>query len=468
MVSCEGNSLTVAKRGPWRDRWVSWGSVVALFAGVAVGQWLHSNGGSAEGWAAAGDLILIRPLMLVVMPLVLVSVITGVTSIGSPSRLGLLGGAAIVYYTATMIVACTLGAFLVTWVDPGGGVSPEVAKDLLAEGSSALSSNPSLAPRIQSGEAEGLSGAWLNIIRQVVPGNPFAEMANGRPLGIIGFALLIGAALAVACDRIPAARMARDAINGVYEALLVAVQWIIVLLPIGAFCLVVSTVARTGLTEFSGPIAKYMGVVVLGLLTHALIVLPIVARVGGVGRPWQFMYRCRAALGTAFVTSSSSATLPVTLEAGVEAGASRRATNFVCPLGSTVNMDGTALYEAVAVVFLFQFMGIELGMQELVVVVVTATLAAIGAASIPSAGLVTMVLVIGAVNTSLADPSKALPLGAIGLILGVDRILDMLRTSVNVWGDLVGARMLTPLAPDDDASSQSVPAAHAGTDAAAA
>ncbi len=423
--------------------------MAALGAGVAVGQWLHGNGGSADGWAAAGDLILIRPLMLVVMPLVLVSVIAGVTSIGSPSRLGLLGGASLIFYLATMILACTLGASLVTILDPGAGVAPDVARDLLADGTTALSSNPSLAPRIQSGEAEGLSGAWLNILRQVVPGNPFAEMANGRPLGIIGFALLVGAALAVACDRVPAARIARDTINGIYEALLVAVRWIITLLPIGAFCLVVATVTRTGLTEFSGPIAKYMGVVALGLLIHAFILLPLVARLGGVAHPWAFMHRCRAALGTAFVTSSSSATLPVTLETSVEAGASRRATNFVCPLGATVNMDGTALYEAVAVVFLFQFMGIELGMQELVVVVITATLAAIGAAGIPSAGLVTMVLVIGAVNTSLADPAKALPLGAIGLILGVDRILDMLRTSVNVWGDLVGARLLTPLAPDE-------------------
>ncbi len=451
-------------RVTWRDRWVSWGSLAALVAGVAVGQWLHVGGASSEGWAAAGDLILIRPLMLVVMPLVLVSVIAGVTSIGSPSRLGLLGGASVVYYLATMIAACTLGACLVTLFDPGAGVSAEVAGELLTDGNAALTASPALAPRMQSGEAEGLSGAWLNILRQVVPGNPFAEMANGRPLGIIGFALLVGTALAVACERIPSARIARDSINGLYEALLLAVRWIVVLLPIGAFCLVVATVARTGLTEFTGPIAKYMGVVALGLLIHAFIVLPIVARLGGVARPWRFMHRCRAALGTAFVTSSSSATLPVTLETCVEAGASRRATNFVCPLGATVNMDGTALYEAVAVVFLFQFMGIELGAPELVVVVVTATLAAIGAAGIPSAGLVTMVLVIGAVNTSLADPAKALPLGAIGIILGVDRILDMLRTSVNVWGDMVGARLLTPLAPDEAPADLT----QAGTAAAAA
>jgi Na+/H+-dicarboxylate symporter len=152
---------------------------------------------------------------------------------------------------------------------------------------------------------------------------------------------------------------------------------------------------------------------------------------------------------TAFGTDSSSATLPVTIQtAEVEGGCSKRASNFVLPLGSTINMDGTALYEAVAVVFLFQLYGIHLDFTQLIVVVLTATLAAIGAAGVPSAGIVMMVIVITAVNKSLGDPSKALPVEAIGVIIAVDRIIDMCRTTVNVWGDAIGAKIITQIAPD--------------------
>lgn len=428
---------------------MSWGSAFALLGGAACGEWLHRTGGSAEVWAMAGDLILVRPLMLVVLPLILVSVVSGVTSIGNPARLGLLGGATIVYFVATMVAAGALGIVLVTLVGPGTGVDHAQAQAMLNQGMSTFESNQTLASRATEGEAAGLAGAWVNILRQLIPTNPFGELVAGRPLGVIGFALLLGAALAVAADRVPAARVARDVVNGVFEALIIAVRWILILLPIGAFCLVVSIVARTGLADFGGPLAKYMAVVLGGLFLHAFVVLPMLLLLGGCSRPWAYLYRCRDALGTAFFTSSSSATLPVTLETGPKAGASRRATNFVCPLGATVNMDGTALYEAVAVVFLFQISGIPLGTTELIVVVVTATLAAIGAAGIPSAGLVTMALAVSAVNTSLADPAKVLPIAATGFIWGVDRPLDMVRTAVNVWGDLVGARLLTPLAPDE-------------------
>jgi Na+/H+-dicarboxylate symporter len=157
----------------------------------------------------------------------------------------------------------------------------------------------------------------------------------------------------------------------------------------------------------------------------------------------------KPALLTAFGTDSSSATLPVTIETAIdEAECSENASNFVLPLGSTINMDGTALYEAVAVVFLFQLYGIDLEFSQLVLVVITATLAAVGAAGIPSAGLVTMVIVIAAVNGSLGEGVQ-LPIAAIGVILGVDRILDMCRTTVNVWGDAVGARIMTRIAPDE-------------------
>ena len=210
------------------------------------------------------------------------------------------------------------------------------------------------------------------------------------------------------------------------------------------------TVGTIGFATIVGPLGSYIGVVLLGLLIHGLLILPLILWLLTRCNPYRFMWQMRRALLTAFGTDSSSATLPVTMDSAEnEGGCSKRASNFVLPLGSTINMDGTALYEAVAVVFLFQLFGIDLSFSELIVVVITATLAAVGAAGIPSAGLVTMVIVIAAVNASLAGSGHQLPLAAIGVILGVDRIVDMCRTTVNVWGDATAAKVMTRLAPDE-------------------
>ena len=238
--------------------------------------------------------------------------------------------------------------------------------------------------------------------------------------------------------------------NAGFEALLVLVGWVIWLTPIGVLFLVAWTVGKIGLHQLVEPIGSYMLVVIVGLFIHGAIVLPFLLRLlRGTKQPFQFMRQMRPALLTAFGTDSSSATLPVTMEtAERDGGCSKKASNFVLPLGSTINMDGTALYEAVAVVFLFQLFGVDLSFSQLVIVVITTTLAAVGAAGIPSAGLVTMVIVIGAVNAALPADAAHLPLWSIGVILGVDRILDMCRTTVNVWGDAVGAKVMTRLAPD--------------------
>ena len=232
---------------------------------------------------------------------------------------------------------------------------------------------------------------------------------------------------------------------------MILVRWVIWLTPIGVFFLVAWTVGRIGFDSIVGPLGWYMATVLFGLAIHGFIVLPLVLWfIAGV-HPFRFMWQMKRALMTAIGTDSSSATLPVTIDAAETDGeCSKRAANFVLPLGATINMDGTALYEAVAVVFLFQLFGIELEFSTLIVVVITATLAAIGAAGIPSAGLVTMVIVITAVNMNLSGSENGpLPIAAIGIIIGVDRILDMCRTAVNVWGDAVGARIITKLAPDE-------------------
>jgi len=287
--------------------------------------------------------------------------------------------------------------------------------------------------------------AARNIIQQLIPENPVAAAASGQILPLIAFSIILGIALTVIGPR---GRPLLDVFDALFAAVMKLVDWILWLAPIGVFALVVWTVARLGAEQLLGPLAMYMFVVVLGLAIHAFVVLPAVLWLFGRANPYRFMHQMRQALMTAFGTDSSSATLPVTLETAVkEGGCSKQAAGFVLPLGATVNMDGTALYEAVAVVFLFQAYGIALGPTELAIIVITATLAAVGAAGIPSAGLVTMVIVVEAVNSSLGG-DKHLPLVAVGIILGVDRILDMCRTTVNVWGDAVGAKIITRLAPD--------------------
>ena len=428
-----------------KERWVATGSLAALVAGMFVGEALHRNGldGVVSAFSVAGDLMLVRPLMMLVLPLIVTSVLAGITSLGDPSRLGRLGLATFAYFLGTMLVAAALGAMLVTMVGPGLGLSPEDVSALKQSGIERFEAAPKLAQAAATG-GEGLAYAWLKIARDMLPANPFAAMADGQPLGMITFALVLGVAVALGgAATEPLSRL----IPALNDALLRAVGWVMWIVPVGAFLLVAASVGRIGLAQLLGPLGLYMAVVVGGLAIHMFVILPALQLALGGGNPFRFMWSMREALATAFATASSSATLPVTIRVcETEGGCSQRATRFCVPLGSTLNMDGTALYEAVAVVFLFQLYGVQLSFGELAVVVATATLAAAGAAGIPSAGLVTMVIVITAVNSSLG--SEKVPVGAMGIVIGVDRLLDMCRTTVNVWGDMGAARIMTRLAPD--------------------
>jgi len=427
--------------------------LAGLLAGALVGQFILYDPDvpiGSDHWArVAGDLVLIRPLMLLIVPLIFVSVVSGVTSIGSPQRLGVVGGATLLYYFGTMLLAVSLGTALVSLGRPGD-LPDQVSERLTGDAGSSYEGSGGVQGNIDKARAskqDHLGGAWLNILRQLVPRNVINDMAQGRTLGVIVFAILLGLALAASGEQ---GRPAVELFNSLFQALMTLVLWIIWLCPLGVFFLVAWTVGKIGLGALLGPLSSYMFLVILGLAIHGLVVLPGVLYLLSRKNPYRFMWQMRKALMTAFGTDSSAATLPVTIEsAETEGGCSKRASNFVLPLGATINMDGTALYEAVAVVFLFQLYGIDLQTGELLVVVVTATLAAVGAAGIPSAGLVTMVIVITAVNASLAGRGiEPLPVSAIGVIIGVDRILDMCRTTVNVWGDAVGAKLITPLVPD--------------------
>ncbi|MEO1130085.1 MAG: dicarboxylate/amino acid:cation symporter [Planctomycetota bacterium] len=426
--------------------------LAGLVGGILVGQLLLFNpNASAEAiaqtvqpWNDIGDLIFIRPLRMMIIPLVFISVVVGVTSIGDPQKLGLVGGATLLFYVTTMLLAVILGLTIVNTIKPGAGIDPSQFE---SAGQAAFETK---RVAIESGSAEGIGGAFMNLLYQMVPTNPITAAVEGNTLGVVVFSILLGLALVMSGE--PARPVIR-VFEGLFEALIKLVTWIIWIAPIGVFLLVAGRVGETGLSSLAGPIGLYALCVLLGLAIHAMVTLPAVLLAFGRTNPFRYMWQMRKPILTAFSTASSSATLPITIEeAEKSGGCSKKAANFVLPLGATVNMDGTALYQAVAVVFLFQMFGLDLTLTQQLVILITATLAAIGAAGIPSAGLVTMAIVITAVNRSLGtvEGAEQLPMWTIGIILGVDRILDMCRTAVNVWGDATGARILTRFAPDDD------------------
>ena len=419
--------------------------LLALVAGVIVGQLLFdpafdpANPKSVHAYSTAlavfdflGFTVFMGLLKMLIIPLITSSVIVGVTSVGDFSRLGSMGIRTLVYYFATMAIAVAIGLMIVSLVAPGVPLADTMSAATLPD------YQPDPAVR---GTAEGgLIGVAKNLVSQMIPTNIIAAMAKGQPLGVITFSIFFGVVVTLVGE---SARPIVSLFNAVFDVLMRMVHVIMWLAPVGVFALLALAVARIGLGVFGSSIGSYMMTVLLGLAIHGLIVLPLVLLVFGKTNPFRFLYQMRQALMTALATDSSSATLPVTLECATEfGGVSKRVAGFVLPLGSTINMDGTALYEAVAVVFMAQAFGIELTMTQLIIVALTATLAAVGAAGIPSAGLVTMILVVDAVNDSLGASAATIPIAGIGLIIGVDRILDMFRTTVNVWGDAVGAKVI--------------------------
>jgi len=380
---------------------------IGFVFGVVVGsvcrslnwQWLVELSG------ILGDLFL-RSLRMVVIPLVFCSLALSVAQLGDISRLSRLGGWTVAYYLVTNAIAVTIGLSLVNILQPGAGA-------LLAEG------KPPELPPLQ------LKALILNI----VPANPIEALAKGEMLALIFLALLTGAVLLKAGE---VGEPVQQLLRSFLQLTVIVVHWLLAVAPFGVFGLAVRLAAEFGLSAFL-PLAKYALTVILGLTIHGLIVLPVVAWVFGRVSPLGYLRHFTPALLTAFSTSSSSATLPVTLECAEQAGIRNEVRNFVLPLGATVNMDGTALYEAVAACFVAQTYGIQLSFLEQILVFVTANLAAIGAAGIPAGGLVTMPFVFQSVG---------LPLKGMALILPIDRFLDMFRTTVNVLGDIVGCAVV--------------------------
>ena len=420
----------------------------ALVAAIVTGQVIHGQGGAPSAlWQIAGDYLLVRPLQMLVIPIVFLSVACGIASVGGPAKLGKLGLGTVVLYVLSMLIAASLGAAMIEYFAPGVGVSPETRDALMQQGSREFAADATRAQRMQDAQSTGVGGAWLNILSQIIPRNPIKDMVEGSTMAAITAAILLGLGLAAAGDR---GKPALDIFHSLLEGVMKIVGWILWLMPIGLFFFVTAVVAKIGLQNIAKPVLGYMAVALAGLAIHAFLILPLYCQAFGGGNGWRLLWNLRRVFLTAFSTSSSNATLPVTIESCInEGGCSKRATNFCVPLGATMNMDGTALYEAVVVLFLFQLFGVDLMFSDVVLVVVTSVLAAIGAAGIPSAGLVTMVIVITAVNSTIAGRGiEPLPIAAIGVIIGVDRVVDMCRTVVNVWGDCVVAKIMTRVAPD--------------------
>jgi Na+/H+-dicarboxylate symporter len=443
--------------------------LAGLVLGVIVGQLLHDptykltmpESEHAHSTALAvftflGNTVFMSLLKMLIIPLVAVSVVVGVTSVGDFRNLGRIGGWTLTYYFSTMVIAVTIGLLLVTALRPGARIAEEQRRSAEV----AYAEDEVSVKELEARQQEGLLGAVKGLVSQIIPLNvvgaaagvsyrPVREVANtGQPLPIIFFSIFFGVVVTMIG---PKNRIIIDFFDAVFEVLMLMVHAVIWLAPIGVFALLAWTVARIGLSDFGPAIGMYMATVFVGLGIHAFIVLPLLLWIftrssSDYASPFVFFHQMRQALMTAIGTDSSSATLPVTIECATEfGGVSKRSAGFVLPLGSTINMDGTALYEAVAVVFLAQAYGLNLGVTTLILIALTATLAAVGAAGIPSAGLVTMVIVLDAVNSSVlaADPTAIeIPIAAVGLIIGVDRILDMFRTATNVWGDAVGAKIM--------------------------
>lgn len=362
--------------------------------------------------------VFLRLLFMLVVPLVFSALVLGVVEIGDPRSLGRIGGKTLVFILVVTSIAVTIGLVCVNLLQPGQGLPPEVGQALLAETSEQTA-------QITSGR-ESLSG--IDLLINIVPRNPVASAANGDLIGVMFFSLMFGIAAAVL--RTEGTHTFVKSVQGVYDICLKLIGWVIALAPYAVAALLFSITAKLGL-DVLVQLARFVGTVVLALAIHFFVVFPLLVRGFGKMSPVAFFRAAQPAILTAFSTSSSSATLPTTLKVAEEnLGVPRRVSRFVCTLGATANMNGTALFEGVTVLFLAQFFGVELSLMQQVTILVLCILGGIGAAGVPGGSLpvIAMILVM-----------FGIPAEGIGLILGVDRFLDMCRTCVNVTGDLVGA-----------------------------
>ena len=382
--------------------------LIGMAAGLAAGLVLNAFGASGlvdavliEGFLQVGGKIFLASLKLLVVPLVFVSLVCGTAALDDLTKLGRVGGKTVFLYLATTAIAITLALSAALLVQPGAGF------DLPSD----------LAYAAQ--EAPSLTETLINIF----PTNPVKAMAEGNMLQLIVFSVLFGVSLTLAGE--PGARVLAFFAD-LNHVIMRLVTMLMAVAPYGVFCLIARVFATQGFGAFT-PLLKYFFLVLAVLLFHALVTYPSLLRTLSGLSPRIFLRKMRAPVSFAFSTASSNATLPVTLETTEhKLGVHNSIASFTIPLGATINMDGTAIMQGVATAFIAQAYGVEIGPTGYLMVVVTATLASIGTAGVPGVGLIMLAMVLRQVN---------LPVEGIGLILGVDRLLDMVRTAVNITGD---------------------------------
>ena len=361
--------------------------------------------------------IFIRLLKMVIVPLIFTSIIIGVSSINNKAKIGRLGGKTLLYYICTSLVAILIGLSLANIIEPGAGAS--TIKDVGAFDTSKLNTSSSV----------------IDILKRMIPLNPISALASGDILGIIFFAIFFGIMLSFVESK--HSSNIKQLIESIYQVIMKMTQIVIACAPIGVLGFMVRTVSNTGLSVFK-ELSLYAMTIAAGLSIHLFLVIPIILILFVKVNPIKHFRAIAPAMVTAFSTSSSSATLPVTMKCVNEnVKASNEVTSFVIPMGATINMDGTALYECAGVLFIAQALGIPLDASQQFIVVITALLASIGAAGIPSAGLVMLFIVTDAVG--LQSDAVALWVGS---MLAIDRPLDMFRTMVNISSDSVGAAVI--------------------------
>ena len=362
---------------------------------------------NAVSWL--GD-IFIRALKMLIIPLILSSLISGITNIGTGKNLGRLGLKTMSYYISTSLLAIVTGLLFVNILKPGIGADLNFQEHV-----------------------EGLvekQRSFIDILIDIIPQNIFEAFTKSDMLSIIFFAMLFG--FFISKSEEVTREILRKAFNAIFEVMMKITLFIIRFTPLGIFGIVAKVIAdQDDLFSLFSRMGLYMITVVAALTVHFLITLPLFLKFIGKSDPWKHFQNMTTPLLTAFSTSSSGATLPLTIEAvESKSGVSNKISSFTLPLGATINMDGTALYECVAAIFIAQAYGHDLTIVQQVIIVITSLLASIGAAAIPMAGLVMITVILTAIG---------LPLEGIGLILAVDRILDMFRTATNVWSDSCGA-----------------------------
>lgn len=398
---------------PWYRK-LHWQILVAMVVGILAG----AIGGEAAalrvGWLGT---LFITLLKMVVVPLVLASIVSGIGSIGSSATFGRLFGKTLGFYVLSSLLAILTGLALANLLRPGDGI------DLAGASGQAL--------------PEGLQtpSSVADLLLSMVPENIVAAAARADLLAVIVFAILFGIAVG-GLPESPRAQML-GFFESLFQTMLRLTDMVLKVAPIGVFGLVTRAVATFGLSAFRS-MALYMAMIAFGLAIHFFLTLPLLLRLLGGIRASVHYRRISEPLAIAFSTSSSAATLPATIAAVEEkVGVSRRVSSFVLPMGATVNMDGTALYECAGVLFIAQALGFDLSFAQQAIVVVTALLASIGAAAVPSAGLVIIFIVLEAVGLRGAQVETM-----VGFMLAVDRPLDMARTAVNVTSDTCAAAII--------------------------